>query len=244
MKSILGDMDTAPVTPISSKKKLCKRNYDPDLSPNFNSYHGRASDKEPLDPPFEDMQHLSIDDYMSLKKKPQISDAGGVMPAIECFADMDVHSGSNGFDNTSFDNLDMDAFMDIDDDDLDTKPDIKPPPEKKPTKPLPPPAPKKEEPDAKQSWLSDTLGPLSSSTSANSPTTVSTLEEDGSLHFFWLDYLEHDGKLYLVGKLKDRVTGKWVSCCVTVEGIQWNLFVLSGRNKLNKTMRASCMTQI
>ena len=200
------------------------------------------------------MQHLSSDDYMSSKKKPWISDAGGVMPAIEHFADMDVHSGSDSFDNTSFDNLDMDAFMDINDDDLDTKPDIKPPPEKKPTKLLPPPAPKKEEPDAKQPWLSvhdslaviseDMLGPLSSSTSANSATTISTLEEDGSLHFFWLDYLEHDRKLYLVGKLKDRVTGKWVSCCVTVEGIQQNLFVLSRRNKLNKTMRASCMTWI
>ena len=137
MSSILGNMNTAPVTPIASKKKSRKRNYDPDLSPDFNSYRGGASDKEPpSDPSFEDMQHPSSDDYMSPKKKPQISDAGGMTPAIERFADMDVHSSSEGFDDTSFDDLDMDAFMDVDDDDLDTKPDIKPPLNKKPTKPL------------------------------------------------------------------------------------------------------------
>ena len=124
MSSILGNMNTAPVTPIASKKKSPKRNYDPDLSPDFNSYRGRASDKEPpSDPPFEDMQHPSSDDYMSPKKKPQISDAGRMTPAIERFADMGVHSSSEGFDDTSFD-------------DLDTKPDIKPPLNKKPTKPL------------------------------------------------------------------------------------------------------------
>jgi len=186
MSSILGSMDTAPVTPIASKKKLHKQNYDPDLSPDFNSYRGRAYDKElPSNPPFEDMQHLSSDDYASPKKRPWISDAGGMMPAIEHFADMDVHSSSDGFDDTSFDDLDMDAFMDVDDDDLDTIPDIKPPP-KKPTKLHPPPSPKKEEPDAKPSWLSvhdslavvseDTLSHLSSSTSTNSATTISALE--------------------------------------------------------------------
>jgi DNA polymerase alpha subunit A len=245
MSSILGNMDTAPVTPIASKKKSRKRNYDPDLSPDFNSYRGGPSDKEPpSDPPFEDMQHPSSDDYMSPKKKPRITDAGGMTPAIERFADMDVHSSSDGFDDTSFDDLDMDAFMDVDDDDLDTKPDVKPPTEKKPPKPLPSPAPKKEEPDAKPSWLSvhdslavvseDTLGPLSSSTSANSDTTISALEEDGSLRFFWLDYLENDGKLYFVGKLKDKVTGKWVSCCVTVEGMQRNLFVLQREKQVEQ----------
>jgi len=64
------------------------------------------------------------------------------MPAIEHFANMDVHSSSDGFDDTSFDDLDMDAFMDIYDDNLDMIPDIKPPP-KKPTKLHPPPSPKK-----------------------------------------------------------------------------------------------------
>lgn len=74
------------------------------------------------------------------------------------------------------------------------------------------------------------LGPLnSSSNGATSSSTVNALEEDGSLRFFWLDYLELDGKLYFVGKVLDRgADGKkrnWVSCCVTVDGIERNLFV-------------------
>ena len=51
--------------------------------------------------------------------KTSTSDADGMTPAIERFADMDVHSSSDGFDDTSFDDLDMDAFMEVDDDDLD-----------------------------------------------------------------------------------------------------------------------------
>ncbi|KAJ2926264.1 hypothetical protein H1R20_g10824, partial [Candolleomyces eurysporus] len=62
--------------------------------------------------------------------------------------------------------------------------------------------------------------------STNLSITIEALEPDGSLRFFWLDYLEHDGKLYLVGKLKDKKTNAWVSCCVTVEGLQRNLFAL------------------
>ena len=55
---------------------------------------------------------------------------------------------------------------------------------------------------------------------------MSVLEPDGSLRFFWLDYLELDGSIYFTGKLRDKVTGAWLSCCVTVEGLQRNLFAL------------------
>lgn len=51
------------------------------------------------------------------------------------------------------------------------------------------------------------------------------LEEDGSLRIFWLDHMEQDGAIHLVGKVLDRQTGKYVSACVTVNGIQRNLFV-------------------
>ncbi|KAG8945626.1 DNA-directed DNA polymerase alpha catalytic subunit pol1 [Tulasnella sp. 424] len=83
------------------------------------------------------------------------------------------------------------------------------------------------------------LGPLNSSTNgATSSTTVNALEEDGSLRFFWLDYLELDGKLYFVGKVLDRgADGKkknWVSCCVTVDGIERNLFVRPREFQLDK----------
>jgi len=51
------------------------------------------------------------------------------------------------------------------------------------------------------------------------------LEEDGSLRIFWLDFLEQDGVVHLVGKVFDRNSRKYVSACVSVKGIQRNLFV-------------------
>lgn len=51
------------------------------------------------------------------------------------------------------------------------------------------------------------------------------LEQDGSLRIFWLDHMEQDGAIHLVGKALDRATGRYVSTCVTVNGIQRNLFV-------------------
>ncbi|KAG8710371.1 DNA-directed DNA polymerase alpha catalytic subunit pol1 [Ceratobasidium sp. 423] len=66
---------------------------------------------------------------------------------------------------------------------------------------------------------------------------VKALEEDGSLRMFWLDYLELDSRLYLVGKVIDKAhsTGeitKWASCCVAIEGIERNLFVLPRKYRI------------
>lgn len=71
----------------------------------------------------------------------------------------------------------------------------------------------------------DTVGGTAMNGSA-APSKVSALEEDGSFRFFWLDYLEVDGKVHFIGKVLDKTSCKWVSCCVTVEGIERNLFVL------------------
>ena len=46
-----------------------------------------------------------------------------------------------------------------------------------------------------------------------------TLEEDDTLRFFWLDYLEQDGRLILIGKVLNRDTGKHVSACLTISGL-------------------------
>ena len=51
------------------------------------------------------------------------------------------------------------------------------------------------------------------------------LEDDGNLRIFWLDYMEQDGIVHFVGKVFDRQSGKFVSACVSVNGIQRNLFV-------------------
>lgn len=55
---------------------------------------------------------------------------------------------------------------------------------------------------------------------------VQALEEDGSVRFYWLDYVETNGVLHFIGKVFDKETKKYVSCALTVEGIDRNLFVL------------------
>ncbi|SYW86257.1 related to POL1 - DNA-directed DNA polymerase alpha, 180 KD subunit [Ustilago bromivora] len=52
-------------------------------------------------------------------------------------------------------------------------------------------------------------------------------EQDKSLFFYWLDYLEgENGVVYLVGKVKDKDSGRYVSCCLTVNGIERCIFLL------------------
>jgi DNA polymerase alpha subunit A len=51
------------------------------------------------------------------------------------------------------------------------------------------------------------------------------LEEDGTLRIFWLDQMEQDGVVHLVGKVLDRNTGRYVSACLSINGIKRNLFV-------------------
>jgi DNA polymerase alpha subunit A len=96
-----------------------------------------------------------------------------------------------------------------------------------------PAAAKKEEDSAPPSWLSvhATLPVMSNDKVGDGSnnlvsTRVQALEEDGSLRMFWLDYLELDGKVYLVGKILDKAIDQYVSACVTIENLDRNLFVL------------------
>ena len=138
---------------------------------------------------------------------------------------------SSDFD-MSLEDIDMDAFMDTMDDDLNFKTSVKkeevdPVISKKPLPNLTVPT-KKEETDAKPSWPSVYATPSMYSNN------VDALEADGSMCFFWLDYLELDGKLYFIGKLKDKTSGLWVSCSITVEGIERNLFVLPRERRVEQ----------
>lgn len=63
------------------------------------------------------------------------------------------------------------------------------------------------------------------------PTTkIDAFEQDGSLRFYWLDHVEMNGVVHLTGKVYDKAATdakkRWVSCCLRVDGIQRNLFVL------------------
>ncbi|EKM50078.1 uncharacterized protein PHACADRAFT_213841 [Phanerochaete carnosa HHB-10118-sp] len=259
--SIIGQMDSivpkAPVTarkrkPDGGKPKARTGGYE--RSANYadadTSSDGLVDDGFPSGPPSEDDL-----DVFSPKKKMKTEDSG-VAPAIERMGKIHMAS-SNGDEgdanmHDSFDNIDMDAFMEIDEDLLDP-----------PSKPAPK-AVKKEEvqeiklapsqklkSDEKKSldetpaWLSvydsltvtkdDTLGPAAgSSAKANGSKDASVLEEDGSLRFFWLDYLEYEGKLYFIGKTQDKKTRLWLSCCVTVENLERNLFILPRERRVEE----------
>ncbi|KAI9797262.1 MAG: DNA-directed DNA polymerase alpha catalytic subunit pol1 [Piccolia ochrophora] len=52
------------------------------------------------------------------------------------------------------------------------------------------------------------------------------IEDDGSLRLFWIDYTEVNGSLCLFGKVKDKSTGRYVSCFVKVDNILRKLFFL------------------
>ncbi|KAM0786373.1 hypothetical protein ACM66B_001841 [Microbotryomycetes sp. NB124-2] len=68
--------------------------------------------------------------------------------------------------------------------------------------------------------------------------TVNALEDDGSVRFWWFDYVESatSGNLFLVGKVKargGRDDGRWVSACVAVTGIKRKLYVLPRKKALD-----------
>ena len=207
MSSLLGTLDNSATNPLP-KKFSRKRKPSP----------VEDSDQEPP----------STDDaFSSPIKRPRVDD-DNAMPATEQLANLDVYSSSEEFD-MSMDDIDMDAFMDLDDD-LDFKTSVKK--EGDPVMSGKPPPPRFTIPT--RTKTEDTLGLLTTSTPSMNSNNIDALEADGSVRFFWLDYLELDGKLYFIGKLKDKTSGLWISCSVTVEGIERNLFVLPRERRVEQ----------
>jgi DNA polymerase alpha subunit A len=185
--------------------------------------YGDTSSDGPLDSGLPDPS--SDDLLMSHTKKAKMTTDGNMTPATKRLAQLEVHSDYDFAADMSFDNMDMEAFMDLDDEEINGIPQVKVEPV---AGPIPSTSLAKKESDAPASWLSlydsvsvaepDTLGPLSSNSPSANSSQISALEPNGSLRFYWLDYLEHERKLYFVGKLKDMVSNAWVLCCATVEG--------------------------
>ncbi|EGN95137.1 hypothetical protein SERLA73DRAFT_77147 [Serpula lacrymans var. lacrymans S7.3] len=286
MANLLGNIDAIPATTVSSSKRAKKRKPSPE-SDYDDSHIGPASSSPyrhrttsyssdgPLDdthtnPPSSDYDYDPVD-VMSPKKKvrlttPRIGNGAGITPAIERMGKLEVHTSSEP-EETSMDmdyaDLDMDAFMDINEDldlgDVKNRKPIK----KEPipfkidaragvftTKPSTTARTKKEEEDT-PSWLSvydslavaqeaEAFGPSITSNSksqfkSDDSVARTVFEPDGSLRFFWLDCLEHGGKLFFIGKVLDKSSsssanprgkGQWMSACITVENLQRNLFIL------------------
>lgn len=263
MANLLGGIDSAPIpAPVRSKKRKSSPVLDSDdlvpdrssspvpyrkSSNTYNAYSSDgAADDEPLsNPPSSDFEDYSS--MMSPKKKARVANGSSVVtPAIERMGKLEVHSNSEDALDASMDFLDIDMndFMDIDD--IDVKPNVpikkELPSVKLDSKPVlnGANAPKKED-LAAPTWLSvyDSLTVVSEDTLGSKPafsskTSVIALEDDGSLRMFWLDYLEHGGKLYLIGKVKDRTSNTWASACLSIQGFQRNLFVLPRPLRVSK----------
>ncbi|KAK2465466.1 hypothetical protein APHAL10511_002358 [Amanita phalloides] len=257
MSNLLGEIDSMPtIAPktVGSRKRKPSPLQDTESggsSPapvDYNSfragpsYEDRSSDAE-------EFLALSSDDYSFSPKKKMRVDSGAAAPATEKLANLAFTSGPEdadvSFDEFAYDiDIDIDELMDVDDESV--RPTIK--------KELVGSKIKKNylnnsatrqtnlAENGTPAWLavydslstttSDTLEPLASASTSTTVKESSILEPDGSLRFFWLDYLELDGKVYFIGKLRDKVIGSWLSCCVTIEGLQRNLFVLPRETRM------------
>ncbi|GBE87524.1 hypothetical protein SCP_1102010 [Sparassis crispa] len=182
MALILGDMDSFLAQAGGS---LCKRKtrpepvYDkPRTSPPRATGDHRDSHPDYFDALSDRINDngvgLSSDDQFLSPKEKMRKEAIDMTPATKRLERMNVHSGTDEGD-TSFEGLDMDVFMDIDDKDINGDMSLKPKPEDL--------SDKKVKEDDTPSWPSvydslsvmtdDTLGPLSTSTS-----TSRRIEED------------------------------------------------------------------
>ncbi|EMD39179.1 hypothetical protein CERSUDRAFT_112852 [Gelatoporia subvermispora B] len=272
MASILGDMDS-----ISAKPPPKSRKRKPEAVPLYDDresspssrhssgsgMHSYRSSRDPdlssdglIDDAALSAMPSSDDHVFSPVKKPR-TDAKDLAPAIQSLGKMDVQEVDEY--DASFDEIDMQDFMSVDEDEMLGLSPAKPHPAKatvkmeidadaKPLRPIDnirAQDKKVKKQDETPSWLSvydslnvntaDTIGPLEGTSAESSSTKkYSVLEQDGSLRFFWLDYLEHDGRLYFTGKAQDKTTKAWLSCCVTVENLQRNLFVLPRERRIEE----------
>ena len=252
MSNILSSMDAAPLPVPKGRKRKSSPEDDNSSSPLSSSSHFSTYRSSKVhngftssDPPDESSFPSSDATPFSPPKKLKVGDRNGVgvTPAVDKLSK--IKFNTPGVSDTSFDDMTFDTddmCMDIDLDIVPTTNLKKEELDGKMNGQVPVPASKlklmvkdeEQKEDALPSWLSvhaalnvtdDSVGTLDRHQSSNS-SNVLAVEEDGSLRFYWIDYLELDGKVYFVGKVLDKQTNRYVSCCVTVEGLERNLYIL------------------
>ena len=244
MKSILSDMDSAPVLSRPNPRKR-KNSPDFDYAIDYHTYREHDAGSSDAGDDFGNndfsAQVSSDEDHYAIPAK-KFKAANGksinVVPAAKKMGKLEIHDGADEYDD-EFGTF-PDHEMELDEPPIKRGPVIKkesiikqepvpvaiPPPESSTSlKPV-----QKQEPP---SWLAVhaalTAAPeeaIGGSTSNLPSSKVQALEEDGTLRFFWFDYQEQSGVVSLVGKVLDKSTGRYVSACVSIQGIQRNLFVL------------------
>lgn len=262
MNDVFSSMDATAIVPVVKSRKrkpILEAEYgsrSPAKTNVFAESHGsrnshRSNDSEDLssDGPLDNgaMSAASSDDeQFSSPKKRQRTDAPNIRSTIAGIQHMGVKSQSDSENaGSEFDDIDMDDW----ENDIE---EVSQPKEEEKTIDVHVQKPTnvskvdecKPKIESTPTWLSvydsltvsrdDTFGSLSSNpSSSSSASNLSILENDGSFRFFWLDYLEHEGKLFFTGKTQDKKSKAWVSCCVTVENLERNLFVLPRERRLD-----------
>ncbi|KAJ2455895.1 DNA-directed DNA polymerase alpha catalytic subunit pol1 [Coemansia sp. RSA 2336] len=80
-----------------------------------------------------------------------------------------------------------------------------------------------EKPSQGQSWMDVQLA-ITKQPAVPQQESLSDMESTGKLHMYWLDVMEKNGALYVIGK--EPCSQGFRSCCVKVTGLERNLFVL------------------
>ncbi|KAI5895199.1 uncharacterized protein SCHCODRAFT_02572448 [Schizophyllum commune H4-8] len=258
MANLLGELDTVPVKPALTTRTSRKRKPapSPERKSSTDKYRYRERDREvpPSSSPIaSDYPDTSSDGLAPLEDEDEPIRSPTKRPRTEATT---MAATTNSLAAMDFDDITMDDLNDWDNDmdfDFPAKPKVDPPPAKPEVlvdkKPFPsanatPAKPKEKEIDTKPSWINvyeslnvaetDKLGPSTTTHTSAQHAGIDALEPDGSLRFFWLDYLELNGNVYFIGKLKDKKTNQWHSCCVTVENIERNLFVLPREKRVEQ----------
>jgi DNA polymerase alpha subunit A len=243
MNSLLSGIDKIP---IASSSRARKRKPSPQSAYSRSAYRDTFGDQSSDGPPSDGFDLAAdassdgdfMDVYASPRKKTR-HDAHDVGPMAGKLSQVRVSVKTEDEDeyDSAFQDDDLAAYMDVD---MPTRASAPPPAAAPKTEPTTEKKPEKKENEGPPAWLSvyDSLavasdeafgslgtGSTSSSSSAGAA-RIKALQPDGAFHFFWMDYLEHEGMLYFVGKTRDQATGAYVSCCVTVGNLERNLFVL------------------
>jgi DNA polymerase alpha subunit A len=244
LDSIMHSLDDATEVLPPSPRLPRKRKSSPLMSssPAHHPYHDSSSNH---DLSSDGAEMLFEEPAVNGRPKRQRTASDGVAPDLE-FSKLEVKAEEDY--DSYFSEIGNDAFME--------PVEVHTPPKAVPKKfeyKTDDPEPKALKlPDTQPAWLAlhsalktadeETIGvPLRQNFSAITPESV--LEANGNFHFYWLDYLELDGKIYLTGKTRDKQQGVWVSCCVIVENIERNLFVFP-KSKIDKIVERQTAKRI
>ncbi|KAI8347087.1 DNA polymerase family B-domain-containing protein [Mortierella sp. GBAus27b] len=65
-------------------------------------------------------------------------------------------------------------------------------------------------------------------------TEADVKEENGTLRMYWIDACEVRGVVYIFGKVLNKATNSFISCCISVHNMERNIFVLPRAKRVDR----------